>query len=512
MDFTQYTTEIYAGVNIAPNTRSNPLDNPNFDFSDSDAWDQVLGGSYRAETGETMNAGRAFTIGAVWQAINLISGDIAKIPLMLYTEAASGVRREVKRHPLIDLVQARPNEDENAFKFWRRAMVHALVWNNAYIWAPYDRSNGQIKEMYHFLPDRTAMRRIEGNLWCVTEINGSKEYFDASEVIHIEGISWDCVEGIDLVSAARNSWALALAQEKFASKFFKHGGRIGGILELPIGMSKPAKDTVEEGFRKKYENTDSPFSTVILRDNAKFHAAQQTPKDSQLIEGTEQQVRQVARWFNLAPSKLGLSDSVSYNSKTEDNQAYLDTTLSHWLKPIAMECTLKLLSNEQRRTMWLEHDTSELLRMDPLKRSQYYNTMIAATVINPNEARRMENMEPYSGGEKYQNPNTSKGLTPDKPAGDGPTANPPQRSHSLARIVFHIGSNARHKAKKPASFLEWIDGNLATHRHECKEIGQDDSIVDAMLGDFKRVAEYANGDELRSEIDKIVTIYEKGIL
>lgn len=509
-------SEIIAGVHVLPSKRSSPLDNPQFNFNDEDSADLLFGGeSYRAETGDSVTHNKAMSIAAVWQAINLISGDIAKIPLSLYTESASGVRREVKRHPLIDLVQMRPNRDENAFKFWRRVMVHALLWNNAYIYAPYNRANGAIPELFHFLPDRTIMKDIGGDLWCVTEVGGKLNYISADEVVHIEGVSWDCIEGADLVLSARNSFGLALAQEKFASKFFKHGGRIGGILELPAGLPKLARDAVEEGFRKSYEGTDNPFRSVVLRDSAKFHQAQQSPRDSQLVEGTEQQVRQVCRWFNLSPSKLGLSDSVSYNSKSEDNQAYLDTTLSHWLKPIAQECTLKLLSQSQRSTMWFEHDPAELLRMNPVQRAEFYNQMISARVMNPNEARRNENMEPYDGGEKFENPNTSSAKGPAQ--SDTPPAQVPvpaksrdaENDRRKAAVIFKIADHARQKTKDGKTFVDWIDGDLKTHRKHASELLGSDAIVNEMIVTLKRIADTCNESNLSQMVDSEMAAIEK---
>ena len=507
------TTEIIAGVHIMPTEqapRFRSMENPNLPLNSPEAWDAVFGDGYKAETGEIMTAERGLSIPAVWQAVNLISGDVAKMPLVLYSEAASGVRKEVMGNPLINLVQYQPNEDENAFKFWRRVMVHALIWNNAYVWAPYSRSNGRVEGLYHFLPDRTAMKRVGSNLMCVTEVAGEKRYFDAGEVIHIEGISHDCMEGADFIRAARNSWALALAQEKFASKFFKHGGRVGGILEIPIGVAKPARDTIEEGFRKSYEGSDNPFKTIILRDSAKFHAAQQSPSDAQLVEATEGQVRQIARWFNLSPSKLGLSDSVSYNSKAEDNQAYLDTTLSHWIKQLSMECTLKLLSESQRREMWFDYDTSELLRMNPLQRAQFHQVMIQSKIENPNEARRDFHLQPYEGGDKYENPNTSKGLQ-DKPQPpeQKPTETKPKRSIGEARIVFQVGYHARYKASNPSKFIAWIDGGLASHRAECQRMATSETIIDTILSELKAIAERCNGEQLQSAVDIYISKLEE---
>ena len=48
-----------------------------------------------------------------------------------------------------------------------------------------------------------------------------------------------------------------------------------------------------------------------------------------------------------------------------------------------------------------------LMRGDTATRGEYYSKMIASRVFSPNEVRRLENMNPYKGGDTYENPNTS---------------------------------------------------------------------------------------------------------
>jgi phage portal protein BeeE len=75
-------------------------------------------------------------------------------------------------------------------------------------------------------------------LFYVSEIDGNLEAFAASNILHIEQMSINGMADCQLVYKARESFALALAAEEFASKYFRYGGRIGGILEVPAGMTK----------------------------------------------------------------------------------------------------------------------------------------------------------------------------------------------------------------------------------------------------------------------------------
>ena len=47
------------------------------------------------------------------------------------------------------------------------------------------------------------------------------------------------------------------------------------------------------------------------------------------------------------------------------------------------------------------------------KRFAAYSSAISSKILNPNEVRAKENLPPYAGGERFENPNTTSG----KPAG-----------------------------------------------------------------------------------------------
>lgn len=512
-----FSTEVIAGVHlIEPQQRS--LENPNLPLNDPQIWEEVFGSSSKAETGQSITAEKALMYAPFWHAVQMISGDIAKLPLNVYIrrpELGDDAREKDRGHPLNRLLSVAPNEETEAVKFWCRYMSDALIWNNAYAFIERDGSGMPIG-LYNLLPDRTRAERVDGRLIYVTEVNGGSgaklKALLPSDVLHIEGLSACGTGAAAVFRMARNSIALGLAQERFASKFFRYGGRVGGILELPSTMTKVAKDRVEEGFRKTYEESDAPFKTIVLRDNAKFHEAQQSPRDSQMVEATEGQTRQIAHWFSLSPSKLGLSDSVSYNSKAEDNQAYLDSTLAIWLLRIASACNFKLIDpNDTER--FCEHNTASLLRMNLLAQAQAFQILIGSRVMNPNECRGKLNMLPYEGGEVFVNPNTMTSGTPDGQGNgnsdkqqDSQQPSTPARSDDYLRMLFEITSRAREKAKKPDKFIDWVDGNLAPHRADYK--GAEPFPFDAIVTDLKRNLEHWKAAELAERVEEWTKILE----
>lgn len=382
---------------LAPKQRDATQRDPEWFFS--------RGFGRRTSSGVAVTKETALMLPAVWQAIAMISQDIAKLPLNLYRKKDDDDREIFDSHVGQRLVRWEANREMTAKQFWRQMMGDALIYNNAYAFIA-RREDGRPDELIPLLPDRTGPERLRntGQLVYVSDIGGQLQPINPYDVIHIRGMMMTCPDGSapKFLNYAKEAIGLGLAAQDFESKFFKNGLRASGILQIPPAMTKGAADNLEKDFRKLYESPDGWYRAVVLKDGAQFHSISQNNKDSQAHELRQDQVREVARLFNLPPSRLGLSDSVSYNSKAEDNQAYHDTTLAPWLDAIADECWFKLLLPGERRGLqyYFEHNTASLLRLDLLKRFQAYEI-----AVNPNrggfmlesEVRKKENLPSIAG-------------------------------------------------------------------------------------------------------------------
>ncbi len=464
------------------------MENPNFDLDDPDAYDLLTDGA-ETPSGVRVSNESALMHPAVFQATTMISGDVAGLPLGVFRQELDGNRMPV-RGQLHELVHWQPNQEMNAFRFWRRMLSWKLLWGNAYAFIMRD-GNGQARELLPLLPDRTNMERIDGQLYCVTEVDGRIRPIVADDVFHLEGISIDTLQGYNFVKAARYAIGLAIAEIGFASRFYKNGGRVGGILELPAGMTKTARDKVEEGFRRTY-GTNEAFKTIVLRENAKFHSAQVSPEDAQVVDARQESVRDIARLFNVRPGKLGEESRTSFASKSEDNRDYYDTTLRPHLRDIVMECRSKLLSpSQQRMGMYFEHDTRQLLAMDFASMADAIVKLRSAEVINANESRQLINMNKREDdrGSEYRNPNINTTEDGDEqPAEDsGATDEPAARafrsllSNTVKRMAAGVAKRAKSHATDPEKFCDWIDNGY---------MNQKDSISDA-IGEVAQAAAQA---------------------
>jgi len=497
----EYTTTLVAGLFEA--SRSSPLNNPTIalNLQDPDTWEKVFGSDSNTDSGVSVTAQKALMCPPFWQAITLISGDVGATAFAPYRRKQDARRSywlEDESHWTYSLVAIQANDYESAGEYWERLTAEALLWGKSFglIWRD---ASGRPSELLHLLPDRTDEEIVNGVPYVVSEINGKLVTFAPEDVIVIRGVNPLGVEMPAFYRMAREAIGTALAANSFQAKFFKNGARVGGVLMLPAGMPKDVAQQHEEGFRKKYD-ADEAFKTVIVRDGTKFVSAQIAPKDVQIVETSERQARDIARFFNLPPSMLGIEGSSSYNSKAEDSTGYATHCLRRWMSIIAGQCRLKLLAQRDRATIKYRHDTDDLFRMDLASRMQAYSTGITAKVLSPNDAATEEGYPPHDGGDEYANPNTSSPNAPAVPVVTEPKSSAPARSTWSAgtvRDLFRMTMAARHKAKNPRAYDEWTQ----TAKTE-------DARLAAVVGQLVEVVNTATPAELPARVDAICVRWE----
>ena len=351
-----------------------------------------------SDAGIPVTRDNALTLASVWGAVSMIEADVAKLPLNLYEYKENGDKEVYDRYETDYLVSCEANYEMTSRMFWRQLMGDVLLFNNAYAFIGRG-GDGRPQELIPLLPDRTRpwRRTSTSELVYRTSVETGYYWLDPYDVLHLRGMMFSNYRDrhINFLYYAREVLGLALAAQEFESTFFKNGMRTTGILNIPDDMPKTAGDNLAKSFRAQYENRRGWFRSLILREGAEFQAVQgQTMRDSQTKQLREDQVRDIARLFKLPPSKLGLEDSVSYNSKADDNRQYYETTLWPWLDMIQDECWFKLLLRGERRkkTYRFEHDVSQLLRLDKNSRYQAYAVGIQNKFLLPNEVRELEGL------------------------------------------------------------------------------------------------------------------------
>ncbi|HBE71247.1 MAG TPA: phage portal protein [Planctomycetaceae bacterium] len=336
---------------------------------------------------------------SVSQALQMIAGDCAKLPAMVY-ELDGENRARVPDHPALNLVGlwGIPNETDTTFDILFDWFFHCLLWGRSAIWI--DRVGPDAVELVPLLPDRTEPKYFGGRRWFATEIrdeNGRPriEYLPNDDVLYLEYLNLDGLSPEHPVRLYRETFKQAINAQDFTSKYFEEGTQQGGILMAPPMAGKQAIENVQRQVEER-PRQGKWFKTLVLKDGFRWQSTTSSLRDATAVELDENTARQVARVYNLPPSKLGLKDSSSYNSLDQDNRQYVDSCLSSWLIQARSQFHRKLLLPSEQGRLIVDYEIDSLQWADPDTKAKIAMMGCQWGFLDLNTARRMFNEPPLT--------------------------------------------------------------------------------------------------------------------
>lgn len=394
-------------------------------YRNPEQWMLDFWGGSESDSGVRVNPTTAMNHASYFQGVQLISGDIGKIGLPLYKRTSDGRDRD-RKHPSYRLLNYEFNDMMTADVGKQILQAHALTWGNGR-GAIVRNGLGDPLAIVPLMPDRTKTIVERGEVWHLTKIGDDTEYtpFRDENVLHIKGLGFDGITGYSVATMARNSLGLGFAAEKHASYLFKNRAIPGVVLESEGKVDEPTAKKLLADWDKRHAGVENTARTALLHSNVKAKELGMSSLDAQLLETRKFQRQEIASWFNLPPHKLGDDSRISYNSLEQENLSYLNTCLLFWFVRWQQECRRKLLREREKEadSHYFEFFVDLLASVDFPSKVAALNTLVAATIFNPNEAREKLNMNHRDGGDVYENPNTNS--RQDATPAPEPKAGPP---------------------------------------------------------------------------------------
>jgi HK97 family phage portal protein len=344
-------------------------------------------------SGMRVTSDTAMQLSAVFRAVQLVSGHMAMFPVFFYKQ---GTRQRVK-HPLLTLLNKRPNRFQNSFEWRQMLQGHLELRGNAYNEIIANR-RGEITELMPRHPDKVIIDQLPSGeyRYLVTGPDGVQRPVPRGSIWHLRGLSSNGIAGVSTVECARESFGLGLAAQSYGARFFANDAKpSGGWIEFGGSFKdKPARDA----FKESWQETQSGINKgklAVLENGMKYHEIGLTNDDAQFIETRKFSISDIARWFGVPPHKLGDLDKATFSNIEQQALEYVQDALqpraSMWEASIISE----LLFDEEEFD--IEFDFRELLRGDSAARRAYYHGGILDGWMTRNEARDMEGMEPLDG-------------------------------------------------------------------------------------------------------------------
>jgi hypothetical protein len=228
------------------------------------------------------------------------------------------------------------------------------------------------------------------------------------------------------------------------------------LLEAPAGVFRQEKDAKEfiDNFNSVHSGSRNPDKAGLLREGIKANVVSMSGADAQVIENRRYARQDAALWF-LIESILGDDSSVSYNTLEQKNLAYLANCLGTWMVLWEQECNRKLLTERDQLTHYFKFHDRALLRTSHKESMESLARGISATIYSPNEARALLDMNPYEGGDVYQNPAITVHDTDDPEDATSDAAENAIR-HRIAHLIG-IESKRVATATTSKNYCDWLD-------------------------------------------------------
>ena len=141
--------------------------------------------------------------------------------------------------------------------------------------------------------------------------------------------------------------------------------------------------------------------TKLLPFGFKYNRISIAPEEAQFIETRKFQAEEICRIFSVPPALVQLESQTTYNNVEQQNLQFARHTVLPWAKRIEQELASKLLTMQEARSHYFKFSLNDLFRGDMQARSQFYAQMVQNGIMNINECRANEELNPTAGGDTH---------------------------------------------------------------------------------------------------------------
>lgn len=334
----------------------------------------------------------ALTLTAYYAGINVLSTDLACLPLKIYRKRKSGGRDEVTDDVRCDLLRSSPDEETTSMR-WRQAWLgHMLGHGNGY--SEIDFSGGEISGFYLLDTSTEPARRAQDKRLYYRLSDGTTR--PPYKILHLAGLGYDGLCGYSVARFHRQAISLGLSAETFGNAFFSNGTTASGHYELPGKMDEEAQKAFRASMNAVHQGPDNAHKFMVLTNGMKWTQTTIPPEDAQFLATRQFQVLEIARMFRLPPHKIGDYSQSHLANIEQANIDYMTTVLMPWCESIEQELNRKLFTKAERAAgFYVKHLMQAFLRGDMASRALFYEKMLGLGVYTPNRIAELEDENPF---------------------------------------------------------------------------------------------------------------------
>lgn len=366
-------------------------------------WDLILQQTTSASaTGRSVTPGTALGSVAVFACVTILTDTIASLPLPVYRRLAGGGKEKAPEHPLYNILHDQPNPEMTSMEFRETLVGHLALWGNAYAEIQWDPYTQDVLALWPLRPDHMSVgRRENGQLYYEYRMpDGRPKVFAKELILHLRLWGGDGLIGYSPISMARQAIGLTLAAEEYGARFFGNDSRPGGVLKHPGKLTPDGAKRLREGWELAHKGLTQSNRVAVLEEGVEWQQIGLPPEDAQFLQTRGFQTAEIARLFRIPPHMIAdVERSTSWGTGIEQQSiGFAVYTILPWTTRIEQRMQMSLLDPAERRTYFVEHLITGLLRGDVKTRYDAYSIGRNNGWLNADEIREMENMNPIPDG------------------------------------------------------------------------------------------------------------------
>jgi len=366
-------------------------------------WASIFGSQYGSDS---VDPATALKVSAALACVRVLAESVASLSWIVYRRNSEGGKDRASEHYAYSLLHHRPNDIMTAFSFRERIIKDILLHGNGY--ALIERDNGMPVALWPLNPSmvRPQLDQSERNIkYAIKSSAGETRIYNHGDILHVPCLG-DGIIGKSVISYNAGAFELSLSEDEYARSFFSNGAYAGGVLEAEKSLSKEARDRLRDGWSNAYGKNQSGsgwHKVAVLEDGLKWKPMTVNPKDAMALESRKYQLSDIARMFRVPPHLIGDLEKATFSNIEHQSLEFVVHSLRPWVIRLEQEFNYKLFDGSDRKTHFSELLMDSMLRGDIKARNEAYSIMRQNGIINADEWRSLENMNPLplGQGKKY---------------------------------------------------------------------------------------------------------------
>lgn len=327
---------------------------------------------------DTISEREAMNIPAVSKCVNLIADTVSMIPIKLYKEENEGGKRKTVEveDERCDLFNLDTKDTFDGVQFKRALVRDYLLFGGAYAYIKKRRNT--VKSLNYVSFENVHIIENFDPIFKDYNILIGGQSYKPFEFLKILRSTKDGANGIGIINQNQELLKVAYLTLKFEQSLVSTGGSKKGFIKSEKKITKEAMDSLKRAWRELYCNTEN--NIIVLNDNLDFKEASNTSTEMQLNE-----------------NKNSINNSILdiFGVPTDWNwETFIKTAVMPILS--AIECALNrdLLLEKEKKSFYFAFDTKEITKGDIKTRFEAYKTALDANLMQIDECRYMEDLEP----------------------------------------------------------------------------------------------------------------------